>query len=237
MCHPVHRPNPSASNTIAAIPNRFMARHTRADQTAAHQKSDRRSDDLYEGGLHRGVADSSSRPFISLCRCGAESKSGRIRRVKHRQIALAIFASLSASIALADDFKTIEGKEYKNAIVSRIEPDGIVLKTKSGITKVYFTELPKKIQDRFHYNAQQAAQFTSQTTAQTGEENRLIQQQQQAEEAQKKAAQLEMQRRQQEAEMKRQEPQAEIQRRERRSRAATPIKNPAELLKSAPLCV
>jgi hypothetical protein len=49
-----------------------------------------------------------------------------------------------ASIALADDFKTINGKEYKNATVTRVEPDGILLKTKSGISKVYFTELPKR---------------------------------------------------------------------------------------------
>ena len=105
--------------------------------------------------------------------------------------------------------------------MSRVEPDGILLRTKSGITKIYFTELPKEVQDRFHYNVQQAAQFSSQTTTQTAEENRLVQQQQ-AEEAQKKAAQLEMQRQRQQAEMERQ---AEIQRREeaaeQRSQAAT----------------
>jgi hypothetical protein len=72
--------------------------------------------------------------------------------VKHWQIALAIFASLSASLALADDFKTVSGKEYKNATVSRVEADGLVLKTKSGISKVYFVELPKSVQQRFHYN-------------------------------------------------------------------------------------
>jgi hypothetical protein len=49
-----------------------------------------------------------------------------------------------ASIALADDFKTINGKEYKNATVSRVDPDGIVLRSKSGIVKVYFAELPKE---------------------------------------------------------------------------------------------
>lgn len=64
---------------------------------------------------------------------------------------------LSASLALAEDFKTINGKEYKNATVSRIEPDGVVLKSKSGIAKVYFTELPKEIQERFHYNPAPAA--------------------------------------------------------------------------------
>src|SRR6266536_4212396 len=72
-----------------------------------------------------------------------ENKRGRIRRINSQNITLAIIATLSASIALADDFKTVDGKEYKSAQVSRVEPDGIVLKTKSGITKVYFTELPK----------------------------------------------------------------------------------------------
>jgi hypothetical protein len=51
-----------------------------------------------------------------------------------------------ASIALADDFKTTDGKEYKNVTVKRVEPDGIVLSSKSGISKVYFTELPKEVQ-------------------------------------------------------------------------------------------
>ena len=67
------------------------------------------------------------------------------------------------SVVLADDFKTINGKEYKDATVRRIEPDGIVLTTKSGISKVYFSELPGDVQKRFHYNAQQAAQFTAET--------------------------------------------------------------------------
>ena len=60
---------------------------------------------------------------------------------------------LSASIALADDFKTIDGKEYKNVTVKRVEPDGLVLSSKSGISKVYFAELPKDVQERFHYGS------------------------------------------------------------------------------------
>ena len=78
--------------------------------------------------------------------------------MKYRQISLAILAALFASIALADDFKTTDGKEYKNVSVSRVEPDGIVLKGESGISKVYFTELPKNVQERFHYNTEKAAQ-------------------------------------------------------------------------------
>ena len=82
-----------------------------------------------------------------------ESKKAQSRRVKHWEITLAILAGLSASLAVADDFKTTDGKEYKNAKVSRVEPDGIVLRTKSGISKLYFTELPKEVQARFHYDA------------------------------------------------------------------------------------
>ena len=67
-----------------------------------------------------------------------------------------------ASAALAEDFKTIQGKEYKNVAVSRIEPDGIVLRTKSGISKLYFVELPKEVQERFHYNAAIAAAYSAQ---------------------------------------------------------------------------
>ena len=73
--------------------------------------------------------------------------------MKFAATTLAILAALSASLGLAEDFKTIDGKEYKNATVSRVESDGIVLKTKSGITKVYFAELPKDVQERFHYGS------------------------------------------------------------------------------------
>jgi hypothetical protein len=58
-----------------------------------------------------------------------------------------------ASLALAEDFKTISGKEYKNVTVSRVEADGIVVKTKTGLSKIYFVELPKDVQERFHYGS------------------------------------------------------------------------------------
>ena len=74
-----------------------------------------------------------------------------------RKTTIAILAALSVSLALADDFNTVTGKEYKNASVSRVEADGIVISTKGGISKVYFTELPKDVQERFHYNPAKAA--------------------------------------------------------------------------------
>jgi len=47
----------------------------------------------------------------------------------------------------------VNGKVYKNATISRVEADGIVLRTKTGIYKIYFVELPKDVQERFHYAA------------------------------------------------------------------------------------
>lgn len=79
-----------------------------------------------------------------------QDKESLRSRVKNYAIALAMLAVLTASLALAADFKTINGKEYKDAIVSRIEADGIVLRIKSGIVKLYFRELPKEVQDRFN---------------------------------------------------------------------------------------
>jgi len=76
-------------------------------------------------------------------------KTAESRRVKY--CGTLILAVLFASLALAEDFKTVSGKVYKDATVSRIEADGIELRTKTGISKVYFTELPQDVQERFHW--------------------------------------------------------------------------------------
>src|SRR5437867_8917603 len=94
-----------------------------------------------------------------------------------RELSRAVFRSQSkmkfltllilwfASVAFADDFKAINGKEYKNGKVGRVEPDGIVLVSKSGISKVYFTELPKEVQERFQYDATQGAAYSAEQAA------------------------------------------------------------------------
>jgi hypothetical protein len=93
-----------------------------------------------------------------------ESKKGRIpARVKYWKTALAILAALSASIALADDFKTTDGKEYKNAKVSRVEPDGIVITFSGGIVKIPFTRLSEELQRKYSYNPEAAKSFAEQT--------------------------------------------------------------------------
>jgi hypothetical protein len=64
-----------------------------------------------------------------------------------------VFVVCLASLALAEDFKTVNGRVYKDATISRVEADGIVLRTKAGISKVYFAELPKDVQERFRYGS------------------------------------------------------------------------------------
>jgi len=95
--------------------------------------------------------------------CGEQRD--RIHSHEPRKTTITILGILSASLTLADDFKTVNGKEYKNATVSRVEPDGVVLKSKSGISKVYFVELPKDVQERFHDAAQLARALDTKTPA------------------------------------------------------------------------
>jgi len=70
-----------------------------------------------------------------------------------------------ASAAVAEDFETVNGKEYKDATITRIEPDGVVVKTKSGVTKVYFAELPKEVQERFRYDSEKSASYSAEQAA------------------------------------------------------------------------
>jgi hypothetical protein len=67
---------------------------------------------------------------------------------------------LLASAARSEDFKTTDGREYKNATLSNVEPDGITILMSSGIVKLYFKELPEVVQQKYHYDPVKAAEFT-----------------------------------------------------------------------------
>lgn len=71
--------------------------------------------------------------------------------MKYCRAVVVTAAVLFASLACSEEFKTSDGKVYKDATVSRIEADGIEIKTRTGIFKVYFTELPPDVQERFHW--------------------------------------------------------------------------------------
>jgi len=75
--------------------------------------------------------------IILALRCG-EQKRQNPPSMKYSQTTLVILAPLSASLVLAEDFKTINGKEYKDATIIRVEGDGIVLRSRTGISKILF---------------------------------------------------------------------------------------------------
>src|SRR5437868_5805383 len=66
---------------------------------------------------------------------------------------------MCVSIVGADDFKLTNGTEYKDAKISRVEPDGIVVVTKTGIIKLFFVELAKGVQEKYHYDPKKAEEF------------------------------------------------------------------------------
>jgi hypothetical protein len=101
---------------------------------------------------------------------------------------LALFLILCfGSLAFADDFKTISGKEYKNVKVSRVEPDGIVIKFSGGIVKIPFTELSPEIQKKYGYDSQAAGAYSAEQNEQQAAlaRQRKAEEQQRLEETQK----------------------------------------------------
>jgi hypothetical protein len=102
----------------------------------------------------RGIGNSAARR-VSLALPGVARYNGEMRAT------FAILILCCASIALADDFKTVDGKEYKNVKVSRVEPDGIVITFSGGIVKLPFSELSPDVQKNYGYDSQAAATYTA----------------------------------------------------------------------------
>ena len=68
----------------------------------------------------------------------------KVCQMKCSFVSILVFLTV-VQLVRADDFKTVNGKEYKNAKISRVEPDGIVLITKSGVSKVYLRRSAAKL--------------------------------------------------------------------------------------------
>jgi hypothetical protein len=66
-------------------------------------------------------------------------------------LVIAIFVLVSPVIA--EDLTTLKGQTYKKATVTRVEPDGIVVRHRVGVTKIPFSDLPKEWQEKYGYQA------------------------------------------------------------------------------------
>ena len=106
-----------------------------------------------------------------------------VKAITRARYLLAAPLFVAVSGVLADDFKTVNGKEYKNATVSRVEPDGIVIKFSGGIVKIPFTALSQDLQKKYHYDPGAAASYAA---ADVAAQQRFAQEQ--AEQQQRAAA-------------------------------------------------
>jgi hypothetical protein len=70
---------------------------------------------------------------------------------------------LLACFVRAEDIETLKHEVYKNATITRTEPDGLVITYSAGIVKIPFAELSEDYKRRFGYNAEAAESFTKAT--------------------------------------------------------------------------
>ena len=105
--------------------------------------------------------------------------------VKYLRSPLSILLILPVSLALADDIKTNYGKEYRNATVTRVEPDGITIKFSGGLVKIPFKDLSDELKQRYHYNPKEAQKFAADTAAQINANNAIAPSKQQDQNADK----------------------------------------------------
>src|ERR1043166_8427732 len=73
----------------------------------------------------------------------------------------ALVAIFMAMTAVAEDIETLNHQIYKNATITRAEPDGIVITYSAGIVKIPFTELSEEWRARYHYDKVAAEKYAA----------------------------------------------------------------------------
>jgi hypothetical protein len=68
---------------------------------------------------------------------------------------------LIGQTCIAATIRTLQGEEFKDATVSRVEPDGITVTHSTGVVKIPFTNLSADIQAKYHYDPRAAERFVA----------------------------------------------------------------------------
>jgi hypothetical protein len=100
--------------------------------------------------------------------------------VKHWHFPLLVLATLSTSAALADDFKTIDGKETRTLRSAAWRRTAWWLRRRAVFPKSILPSSPKDVQDRFHYDPQKAAAAQAAAVQQTQQINEFNKQAEEA---------------------------------------------------------
>lgn len=79
---------------------------------------------------------------------------------------LVVMLIASVAAVTAEDIETLDHHVYKNAKITRVEPDGITVSHDTGISRIPYTELPENVRSRFHFDAGAARTFSEATERQ-----------------------------------------------------------------------
>jgi hypothetical protein len=107
---------------------------------------------------HRIVYTQSS--VVLRCNPGYDphmNRKCRRRRIVARVAALGFLSVVHNGAAR--DLQTTTGVVYKDAKITRSEPDGLTISHATGVAKVPFVELPADIQRKYHYDPARAAEY------------------------------------------------------------------------------
>jgi hypothetical protein len=77
-------------------------------------------------------------------------------RLRSTLVVLSLAVSICISSAYAEDLKTESGRIYRDATISRVDGDGLVIKHRFGIVKVAFKNIAAESREKF--NPQKAAE-------------------------------------------------------------------------------
>jgi hypothetical protein len=83
---------------------------------------------------------------------------------------LSVLLFMFVIVGRADTIVTTKGEKFKDAKITRAEPDGLVVTHSSGVAKIPFTDLSPDLQKKYHYDAKEAQRFA----AETGEKQRAL---------------------------------------------------------------
>jgi hypothetical protein len=85
-----------------------------------------------------------------------------------RIITISAIIALISYGAFARDFKTLDGKIYKNAKIKIEKPNGIGILHSTGITFIKFINLPEEVQKEFNFDRSKALKYEEEIKQQKG---------------------------------------------------------------------
>lgn len=72
---------------------------------------------------------------------------------------IAIFLLFGLASAAAEDLTTLAGRTYKEARVSKVFPDGVIVIHASGTARIKYTDLPPEWRGRYNFDPEKAEAF------------------------------------------------------------------------------